>query len=355
MPGTAMIVGMQLFSALGLSTPEVTAAVRGRSARFTETGVRDARFAGVVAAVVPEQALPPVPEALGNPPLPTARELRLLRLASTPLTKAVGQLQSAGLRPAIFLALPDTAAGRPIDDKRIMNALLEPLGARVASRGHAATFRGRAGGISALGSAIAAVESGAVPAAIAGGVDTLFDLAVLAGLASARRLKTASNSDGLIPGEAAAFIAIVRDDAASASGLPTLARVGPVALGEEPGHLGSPEPYRGEGLAAAIRALLTAAALPEPVRAVYCTMNGESHWGKEWGVAYLRNRDAFDADHGIHHPADSHGDIGAASAAMLLALAADGLARGYRTGPVMVYASSDTAARGVTLVTAAST
>jgi 3-oxoacyl-[acyl-carrier-protein] synthase-1 len=129
--------------------------------------------------------------------------------------------------------------------------------------------------------------------------------------------------------------------------------VGPVALGEEPGHLGSSTPFRGDGLAATVRSLVTLAALEQPVGEVYSSMNGESHWSKEWGVAFLRNRAAFDPDHGMRHPSDCYGDVGAATGPMLVGLAADGLSRGYRRGSIMVYASSDSAPRAATIVTGA--
>ena len=58
-------------------------------------------------------------------------------------------------------------------------------------------------------------------------------------------------------------------------------------------------------------------------------MNGENYFAKEWGVSYIRNRSRFDADHGMHHPADCFGDTGAACGPLMVGLAALGIARGY--------------------------
>ena len=70
-------------------------------------------------------------------------------------------------------------------------------------------------------------------------------------------------------------------------------------------------------------------------------MNGESHWAREWGVAFLRSRDAFVESHAMNHPADCFGDAGAASGALLAGLASLDASR----GPALVYASSDYGAR----------
>jgi len=43
----------------------------------------------------------------------------------------------------------------------------------------------------------------------------------------------------------------------------------------------------------------------------------------------------------IDHPADKYGDAGAATGAILMALAAKSLASGARSGPALVWAASD--------------
>jgi 3-oxoacyl-[acyl-carrier-protein] synthase-1 len=121
----------------------------------------------------------------------------------------------------------------------------------------------------------------------------------------------------------------------------------------EPGPLNSEVPYRGEGLAQVVSAVVASGTLPLPVREVYSSMNGEQHWAKEWGVSHLRNSSAFDPGHGLHHPADCTGDTGAACGPLMVGLAALGLAGGYRRSPCLVYGSSDDGARAAVGVTAA--
>jgi 3-oxoacyl-[acyl-carrier-protein] synthase-1 len=123
--------------------------------------------------------------------------------------------------------------------------------------------------------------------------------------------------------------------------LSPLALLSQVATGYEEGHLYSDKPYRGDGLAGTFEKFFQETGIKDPVKEVYSSMNGENHWAKEWGVAHIRNQAFFDAEHGMHHPADCFGDTGAASGILLISLAAIGLIEGYRGSPSLVTCSSD--------------
>jgi 3-oxoacyl-[acyl-carrier-protein] synthase-1 len=79
-------------------------------------------------------------------------------------------------------------------------------------------------------------------------------------------------------------------------------------------------------------------------------MNGENHWAKEWGVAFIRNQSSFVENHGNHHPSDCFGDIGAASGTVMLSIAAIGMQRGYLNSPALVSCSSDFGERAAVIV-----
>jgi 3-oxoacyl-[acyl-carrier-protein] synthase-1 len=211
---------------------------------------------------------------------------------------------------------------------------------------------GRAGGFIAIGQAVLTIQTGQADFMIAGGIDSYRDLYVLGTLDKEGRVKSETNWDGFIPGEGAGFLLLAAERARTAHGLAALARVAPVATGFEPGHLYSAEPYRGEGLAGTLGGLVAQGALDAPVGEVYSSMTGESHWAKEWGVAFLRTRAAFREDHGVHHPADCIGDTGAASGPLMVGLAALGIKSRYRRSPALAYGSSDRGARAAILVTA---
>ena len=79
-------------------------------------------------------------------------------------------------------------------------------------------------------------------------------------------MKSSTHLDGFIPGEAAAFLLLTTRATAQKAGLSPLAAVTPGEFGEEPGHLYSETPYRGDGLAQVVQGLVASGTLPTPVR-----------------------------------------------------------------------------------------
>jgi 3-oxoacyl-[acyl-carrier-protein] synthase-1 len=351
-PPGAVVAGIGVVTAVGLSAAETAASVRARMTRFSQTAIRDRRFEPVTLAVLPDDALPPLAEEVAGRHGLTSRMRRMLRLATPALGEVVAAIPSHAPRPGLILSLPETETTIPFDGPRFLAALGTQSGGAFDAAYSAAPATGRAGGLAAIEQAAALVRDGGVPFMLAGGVDTYRDLYVLATLDREERLASSANLDGFIPGEGAAFVLVANPISARRFGLPVLAALSPAGLGFEPGHLGAAEPYRGDGLTATVRALLAHAPPPSPIAEVHSSMNGEGHWAKEWSVAYLRNRGAFTEDVRIHHAADCHGDLGAASGPAMVAMATLGLRGGYRKSPVLVYASSDLGPRAALLVSA---
>jgi 3-oxoacyl-[acyl-carrier-protein] synthase-1 len=347
-----VVAGVGMMTAVGLSAGETVASVRASMMRFTESDFRDHRFERFVVAEVLDAALPELAAELMAEGL-TSREMRLLRLGGLPLREAAMTLASRGERPGLILALPELPTTRPLDHAAFLQRFAVQTGHAFDLQRSTATHGGRAGGLVAIGHAIQLIRSGYASVLLAGGIDSYRDLYVLGTLDRERRIKSTAAMDGFIPGEGAAFVLLASQEAAASRGLTPLATVSPVAQGFESGHLYSEAPYRGDGLAATLAQLIGAGVIGAPVAEVYSSMNGESHWAKEWGVAYLRNRDAFVSDHGMHHPADCLGDTGAASGPLMVGLASIGIRGGSRQSPCLVYSSSDTGARAALAVSAA--
>lgn len=346
-----VVAGMGMVTAVGLSANETAASARAGTMRFGESSFRDKRFHPITLAEVPEDGLPP----LANEGYAgyTSRALRLLRLASVAMEETLTAVRGRQQRIGLCLALPERQPTRPIDRGGFLRAICAQSGDVIDPALSDASHSGRAGGLAAIGHAAQIVQQGLADFMVAGSIDSYRDPVILAHLDAAHRLKTAANMDGCIPGEGAGFLLLTRAGTAAAHGVTALASVSPVAAGFETGHLESPEPYRGDGLAAVFRQLMASGVVEAPVSEVYSSMNGENHWAKEWGVAYLRNRALFDERHGMHHPADSFGDTGAASGPLLVGLAALGIKQGYRRAPALVYGSSDAGPRSALVVGAA--
>ena len=120
------------------------------------------------------------------------------------------------------------------------------------------------------------------------------------------------------------------------------------------GHRYGTAPAKGEGLANAMAQLRQRAGqLAGPIGTTFAGFNGENFDAKMWGVARLRHNDFFSPTMLIEHPADKYGDAGAATGAILLALAAKSLSSGARQGPALVWAASDREPRACAVVSVA--
>jgi 3-oxoacyl-[acyl-carrier-protein] synthase-1 len=334
-----VVVAVGMMTAVGISAAETAASVRAAAMGFAETSMRDHFVDPFVLAVVPEAALPPLHETLATSGL-TSRERRMLRLATLPLTECLAPLKKS-VRPALMLSLPESETALLLEPNQFVRWLAIQCDDSFDPAVSDASEVGRAGGLFAIGRAVDRIQSGRASFALAGGVDTYYDLYVLAMLDVQKRVKSEVHLDGFIPGEGAGFVLLASESAARNAGLTSLGRISAPTRGFEAGHLSSEEIYRGDGLASAVQQLVSSGGVDLPIADVYSSMNGENHWAKEWGVSFIRNSAAFAADHGFHHPADCYGDTGAACGPLMVGLALLGLNGGYRRRPTMVYCSSD--------------
>jgi 3-oxoacyl-[acyl-carrier-protein] synthase-1 len=357
-----VIVAAGACTSVGRYAEETTVDVRAniiRSANCTVHNweIKDEQRPYILALVL-RAALEPLPETIAERDYFTRREgllLRLARLALNDPALAAALPKTGAKRPPLYLALPEHETTRPLNHASLLAdlaSLLPDTFNKTISR--ADGWRGRAGGLLAIGAAIQDIQDGKHAFALAGGVDTFHDTYILPKLFRAGRCK--HNSPGLVdgdtflPGEGAGFLLLAEKQAALAAGLTPLASISPVTEDFEPGYWGSEEPYLGDGLSRAVRKLFEQTPPPAPVAEVFSTMNGETYWAKEWGVTRIRNNPAFAEKEEIHTPVQNFGDLGAAFAPVLAILAATGIKEGYSKSPALVYGSSDAGQRAAALI-----
>jgi 3-oxoacyl-[acyl-carrier-protein] synthase I len=345
-PNDTVIVGLGMTTAVGLSPAETSASVRANVMRMTGISWQDDHFEPFVVGEVPEEGLPELAPEIGQDLSLTQREARLLRLGAMPVLQALKALPPSTGKPGLVTALPEHDTNQPIDPAAFLERLAIETGGAFDCKASNAAPRGRAGGIAAIDLAEGALRAGA-RLMLAGGIDSFRDPYILGVLNAEGRVKTATNLDGFVPGESAAFLLLTTRAMAASTRITPLASLSKAGLGFESGHLYSSEPYRGEGLANTLNQFLATCGPREPIAEVYSSMNGESHWAKEWGVAFVRNQEAFQPDAGMHHPADCYGDPGAAAGPLMVGLAALGILQNFRRSPVLVYCSSDHGERAV--------
>jgi len=165
---------------------------------------------------------------------------RAIALGETALAEALRPLRTAASGARVEMVLCVDAFLSELDD---------PIGPQPASQIAAALSRaaakqqplediftvaaGEAGLARALPRAFDALSSGRADTVLVGGVHSDYSPARVRQLDAARRLFTTDRIDAVIPGEGAAFVALMREDTARARGLPPLLRVHAVGEGQE--------------------------------------------------------------------------------------------------------------------------
>ncbi len=336
-----VIAGISMVTALGLDAVQTAANVRAGMAGFNELAWVDKAFKPFIGAFLPDDVLDPLSDRIAKARALTYRENRLLRLAGQPLKELITSIRGRIGPLPVLLGMPENDRTFRLTDRDILAHLPEQCGLPIDASHSAVHFKGRASGLLAVHAACDALRAGMVETVVAGGTDTFKDLYTLGSLDMESRVSTTQNRDGFIPGEGAGFLLLTTRRNAKAKGWQVNAQIVASAQGFEKGHLGSKEPYQGEGLSATFALLLGSASAPKPVQAVYASFNGENHWAKEWGVTAIRQKAHLASDFDIEHPADCIGDTGAACGPIMAGMAAIGIESGYRRAPTAIFASSD--------------
>jgi len=328
-----LILGGGAVTAVGLTAVETCVSMRARMSGVTDAVFRTPPLEPILGAAVPASA------ALKRSALNW-----LVNLASRAIGESVLATDVPAKRVALIVAIPEPYRGHPATVELIDSSFIALVEQRlqlsfhetscVMSSGHGAALQG-------VELAHELLISGRVDICIVGGVDSLLNRIDVERLSRANRLHNERNPQGVIPGEGAAFIALGRPDIARAkSSLATLLGVG---LAREQDTVLGERFSTGSGLRRALVAALADANCEEHrVSFRVSDMNGERYRAWESFIAssrfYRTRREVLPT----WLPASSVGDIGVASGALTLLMAATGLSRGYAPGPIAVCeASSD--------------
>ncbi|AGC49031.1 3-oxoacyl-(acyl carrier protein) synthase [Myxococcus stipitatus DSM 14675] len=194
-------------------------------------------------------------------------------------------------------------------------------------------------GLAGIAWASSALEEGTADVCLVGGVDSLLDSTFLQAHLEAERLKVPGVSSGIIPGEAAAFLVLERKFDARRRGAPQWAHIDAVALEQEPPW--TPEsPVRGQALTRALHSVLAAVGGADCFGHVINDLNGERWRFLEWALIETRCLGGLPRGWRLWHPADSLGDVGAASASVAVGLALHAFQRDYARCPRILIAST---------------
>lgn len=252
---------------------------------------------------------------------------RFVALGAPALVEATASWRAAHLRPGrqapllpLLVALP--SASRPGIDPRLGRELLPRLQAHVGlsfDPRHSRTIsHDRGGGVEAFAEALRLLDQG-FEAVVVGGIDTYFDPDVLEWLDAEYRLHSLETENGIVPGEGAAFVLLGRRG--RVPGLRPLASLLGAAAENEPRPYGSPEPCHALGMSRAIQLAIGPLARERRISWVLTDVPNERHRVDEWQLAFGRMFRAFTPEVRHDQPLLMTGEVGAASAALLVAMA----------------------------------
>lgn len=280
---------------------------------------------------------------------------RLLALAQAALLEACLPFAAADNRPVrvpVFVGLPELRPGFTLADfERVRGGMtrwsalpIEPVILSMLTRGHAA-------GLLAFAQALDYMQQEKADVCLVGGVDSYFHPDTMEWLDDNRQLAGAVSRSGFIPGEGAGFCLLMKEGPCRAFGLSPRITVRAVAVGRELKLIKTEDVCLGEGLSATVSEVVQQLGPGQRVNHVICDMNGERYRGEEWGFVCLRLGHWFDDPTAYLSPAESWGDVGAASGPLFAMLACEAAARGYAKGSrTMLWASSEGGDRGVAVL-----
>ncbi|WP_102794758.1 beta-ketoacyl synthase N-terminal-like domain-containing protein [Bowmanella denitrificans] len=196
---------------------------------------------------------------------------------------------------------------------------------------------GRAGGLIALEKARQLIYEHQHQQVIVAGVDSLLNARTLRHFEQQHQLLTSRNSDGFVPGEAAA--ALLVEKPVNNSRLVCLG----IGFGQETATFDSEEPLQANGLKDAVSMALNQAQLSmTEIDFRIADMSGGQYWFKESALLLSKLLRVHKEGFPLWLPADCTGEVGAATAPLAISYLVNAFENDFSNGPrVLQHCSND--------------
>lgn len=343
------IAGMGMITPVGWNVPMTVAAVNAGISAYAASGYANQQGQAITMAGVPASVFFESEAQIDEGVWYSELHDHIIKMAIIAIKEACGNqpiMQPVPLILGMPEILPDV---EHISATSLITNLVNNCQPWLSTQHCSTIDGGRAAGMEALESAFRVMDDVPGPFMLIGGSDSFRNYSRLRPLGAAGRLSVIGSADSFVPGEAAGFLLLTRQPKLALVRNGHMIALHEPGVADEPGHLYSDQPYRGDGLDQAFKKAL-ANQSEQSIHIIYSSMNGENHWAKEYGVAYLRNKGSFKDPVRVVHPADCFGDLGSATSAILVALAAEHLFSSEEATAHLVYTSSDGAKRGAVVV-----
>jgi 3-oxoacyl-[acyl-carrier-protein] synthase I len=334
-----VVLSAGMMTGVGLSAPASCAAIRSGLNNFNETRFVGADGEWIIGSEVPLSQ-------------PWRGVTKLAKMAASSIDECLNSstLPPLASIPVVLNVAEDDRPGR-IDDmgERLLSEIQEELGIAL-HEDSSIVSAGRVGGAIAMLRAAKLVHERHHSHVIVAGADSYLMAATLAAFEERGRLLTGDNSDGFIPGEAAAAVLVSGSDERSDVAL----LCSGLGFAREISTIESQVPFRADGMVNAVRAALDAAGVTmSQIDYRIGDLSGEQYRFKEIALAVTRLLRERRAGLGLWHPADCIGEIGAAALPVILGVLLLGARKHYLPGSVFLgHLSNDDDKRAALIIAA---
>lgn len=345
----AYIAGIGMVTPLGINFPMTAASVKASISGYSVSDYLADDGQPVTMSMVPDAFFDSVNPDIDEGDVFGAQYERVIKMAIVALKEAINSIKTDKPVPLI-LAFPEQQQeyGHTYPDSLKVNLLAQDDLPFTKEQTYG-FYTGRSGGAEAVNMALRLLYDQGHEYVVLGASDSYYQCPRLFELKEKQRLLTRTNSDGFAPGEAAGFVVLTRNRGSALMHNGKSVVLYESGVAEEKGHILSEVPYLGEALDWAISKALASSSL-NSVDILYSSMNGERYWSKELGVTMMRSLRGTTDTFRIEHPSDCYGDIGTASAPVLMGLAVNDLFRSNAVNSCIIYSSSDGPGRAATVL-----
>ena len=346
MTNSLLILGLGAVTPVGLTAPQTCAAIRAGISAFSEGIPRLPPKEPVVCATIPARQI-----------LKRTPQDWFINLAVRALKEAAAAISNVDLeKTAIFIALPDAIREHEALSAQEPINFIRAVESRLNIKFHPKSFavqEGSAASFKFLMEARELLNDGEVKYCLVGAVDSLVNIKDVEHLEKCARLhQGAANSQGVIPGEGAAFVLLGK--ATDLRSIKPIANILGIGIGRESDIVTGERYSTGLGLRKALDNTIQDADCKESEIVFRVSdMNGERYRAWESMISttrfYRTRREHLET----WYFASSVGDMGAASGLLGVVVASTGIQKGYAAGNIaMCEAVSDEGLRGGCLVSA---
>jgi len=344
------VAGIGMLTPIGFDAPSSCAAIKAGISAYALSDYRTQTGKQVTLSGIPDGVFSEMEIEIDEGEYYSSHLDHVIRMSVFAIKEALSKQNINNPIPFIFSLQEPHKNLTPVNTETLMTNFVDQCEFPLDIKKSHFLSSGRASGILGLELAMRYLNEQNEDYVLLGGADSHWSRSHIGLLDKDERLNVEGSTDGFVPGEAACYILLTRHPEKALNNAGNIISLSAPGTGHEPGHLGSEQPYLGEGLDQAVKQALKGYSGGN-ITKIYNSMNGESHWAKEFGVITIRNKAHFNESMQVIHPAQNYGDLGAATGSMLIGVAAHELLKQTQQEDThLVYASSDSAWRAAVRV-----